>query len=374
MSLNNANVFNCSLTNYDNALRRYGKGVSTELNLIKLLYKYACYSPTEAGLNRLDSMISTIQMESPTICMDKLSGDFFYGLDGGGIPTGGPDPDDDDDPVIIIPNKNNPPTIDDYTINITEDISVKEDTSKLSPVPIYTLIHTMDVTEFLTNFNDVDGDSYSLLEIRTLPASLQLRINNDIVQVGDIINLRIYPSITADVGTSVDTGGTGGTGSNLTDTERYPVTIWKINSGDINETFTYRINDDNVQEPAWSSDAIITVLNSSSDNQAATTGDTLIKVDNNVTTVLVSTFFTDTDPAYSDPESDPLDSIRIDSISRANTGQYLYLGVAVTAGQVISKASLDGGDFTHIGTFDSDISTDSLEFSLRDSGSLIWVS
>jgi len=357
MSLNNANVFNCSLTNYDNALRRYGKGASTELNLIKLLYKYACYSPTEAGLNRLDSMISTIQMESPTICMDSLSGDFFYGLDGGGIPTG----EGDTEGPVVIPNENNAPTIDDYTINITEEINVKEDTSKLTPVPVYTLIHTMPVSEFLTNFNDVDGDSYSLLEVRTLPATLQLRINNDVVQVGDIINLRTYPEVPASATRTVDEAS-------------YPVTIWKITEGDINETFSYRINDDNTQEPAWSSDAIITVLNSSSTNSAATTGDAVFQVSNNTTTVLVSTFFTDTNPAYSDPESDPLDSVRIDAISSANTGQYLYLGIAVTPGQIINKASLDGGDFVHVGTFDSNISTDSLTFSLRDSGSLIWVS
>jgi len=404
MSKNNANVFNCSLTNHDSLLRLYGKAESKDLNLLKLLYKYACYSPTSAILNRLDGMVSAIQMGSTVVCMDNLNGDFYYGLDADGNPTNNfPDPDPDPNepsdpkPPDPTPVKNNPPTVSDNTLVIDENIRTNYDTSKKVPVPIYTKVYTFTKEDFLLNFADVDGDSFAKIVIRSIPTVLQLRYGNRLIQVSDEIDLRTYRNVPVDDPNIIDdTGGVTTPGidpngnpsgklaapdSNDVDDDstsrkaapQQYLELWKISDDEINDSMTYRVSDDNAQEPAWSIDTLITMPIAGVGNEPATTGDSVINVKNNVTTVLVSEYFTDTDPAYSDPESDPLDSIRVDSISGANTGQYLYLGVAVTRGQVISKAALDGGDFIHIGSADNSISTDSIQFSLRDAGSLIWV-
>ena len=79
MSPNNATVFNCSLKKYNQLLRVYGTGSLAELTLLKLIYKYACHSPTEKTLQRLDSMISYLQSSNETICIDTLEGNFFPG-------------------------------------------------------------------------------------------------------------------------------------------------------------------------------------------------------------------------------------------------------------------------------------------------------
>jgi len=334
MSPNNATVFNCSLKKYNQLLRVYGTGNLAELTLLKLIYKYACYSPTEATLTRLDSMISYLQSSNPTICIDTI-GDSLYG---GTFPE-----DPTEDPVDPIPDdKNNrPPTVDGKTINIDYTGSTSE------KGPQYTLMYTFSIADFTTNFADPDGDRPGNAVVSSLPAQGFLLYNGQEVSVGSLI---LNPAL-------------------LEYWIRFDNTV------EIDTSFTFSISDDNLNNPAWSSPATITLARDADvgDNQAATIGDNSIYADNNVTTVLVSTMFTDTNPAYADPENDPLDSIRIDRIGSKNQGVFQYNAGFLVEGQVISAADLDAGLLVHIGSSSNDLSSDTLEFSVRDTGSLIWV-
>lgn len=334
MSPNNATVFNCSLKKYNQLLRVYGTGNLAELTLLKLIYKYACYSPTEATLTRLDSMISYLQSSNPTICMDTI-GDSLYG---GIFPE---DPSEDPEDPIPDGKNNRPPTVDGKTINIDYNGKIP------SQGPQYTLMHSFSIADFTTNFSDPDGDSYGNAVVSSLPAQGFLLYNGQEVSSGSLI---LNPSL-------------------LEYWIRFDGTV------EIDTSFTFSISDDNIDNPAWSSEATITLARDADvgDNQAATIGDNSIYADNNVTTVLISSMFTDGNPAYSDPENDPLDSIRIDRIGSKNLGTFSYNGGVLSEGQVISAADLDAGLLIHIGASSNDISSDTLEFSVRDTGSLIWV-
>ena len=78
-------------------------------------------------------------------------------------------------------------------------------------------------------------------------------------------------------------------------------------------------------------------------------------------------------PPYNDPESDLIDAIRIDEISTANTGEYLYNDVAISEGQIITREDLVANLFKHVGPDTSSLSSDVINFSARDEGSQIWV-
>ena len=79
-------------------------------------------------------------------------------------------------------------------------------------------------------------------------------------------------------------------------------------------------------------------------------------------------------PPYNDPEGDLIDAIRIDEISTANLGQFLYNNIPVTAGQIITREDIAAGLFTHVAANQDDIYGDVFDFSARDEGSQQWVS
>ena len=77
MKPNNANVFICSVENYDKQLKYYGEGSLSEISLLKLLYKYAGFSPSYDCLNRIDAMISNLQQSDKNICTNMIAGQDF---------------------------------------------------------------------------------------------------------------------------------------------------------------------------------------------------------------------------------------------------------------------------------------------------------
>ena len=338
MSLNGATVFNCSLKKYNQLLRVYGTGSLAELTLLKLIYKYACHSPTEATLQRLDSMISYLQSSNDTICIDTLEGNFFPGGTGNN--------DNGDTPVITplepIPDSktNRAPTVDSKVIAITYPSGDLRE-------PQYTKLYTFSIADFTVNFADPDGDNYGNVLISTLPSQGFILYNGQEVTANTII---LDPSL---------------------------LEYWSLFNGqtEIAASFTFSISDDNLENPMYSTAATITLNRDADtgDNLQATVGDNAIYADNGVTTVLIPSMFTDGNPAYSDPENDPLDAIRIDRIGTNNSGAYNYNGVAVTIGQVITSTELSAGAFVHVGAITNDVSSDIIEFSVRDTGSLIWV-
>lgn len=117
----------------------------------------------------------------------------------------------------------------------------------------------------------------------------------------------------------------------------------------------------------------ITINSGSYMNQPPTAvGDNTISVTNRATTVFTLAMFTTaTTPAYSDPENDPVDALRVDTLPVDGT---LFLsGVPVTVGQIIPAASIVGGLFTHTAPNQDAIDTDTFNFSLRDTGSMTFV-
>ena len=109
-------------------------------------------------------------------------------------------------------------------------------------------------------------------------------------------------------------------------------------------------------------------------NLPPTIGDNTITVQKGVTTTLtINMFTTDTILAYSDPEGDLLDAMRIDRLHNTNTGIFYLEGTPVVNGTVITRAQLLAESFTHIGIDQNTFSTDGFEFSIRDEVNMTWV-
>ena len=336
MEPNNATVFLCSMKNFDKRMEFHGDASLAEIMLLKLIYKYACYSPTYEILNILDAKISQLQTSSKLICVNKIETGNFYPDYVDPFGTG-----ESSSSQVT----NSPPTVSDSTVNATKVINT-DYTTDIIPIPLLTEVHSFAKADFTNGFADSDGDSPGQdIIIVTLPSTGELRYNDIPVVANQII------------------------------TDPSDLKYFKIVNTAIVESFTFRISDDDTNNPAYSNVATINLNVVASANNSATIGDSTIYPDNNVTTVLtVAMFSSDLDPEYFDPEGDQLHSIRVDEVSTANQGQFLYLGLPVAIGQVISSASLSSGDFVHVGANINTITSDVINFSVRDAGSLTWVS
>jgi len=138
----------------------------------------------------------------------------------------------------------------------------------------------------------------------------------------------------------------------------------------------YRFKDDNIN-PLYSILNIIEINVIDSlviGNQPASVGDISLYPDNRVDTVITLTMLTSQlAPPYNDPEGDALDAIRIDEISTANLGSYFYNGSLIFEGLIIPSADILADLLEHRAADQDAISSDVFNFSVRDSGSLIWV-
>jgi len=138
------------------------------------------------------------------------------------------------------------------------------------------------------------------------------------------------------------------------------------------DTITYRVNDIN---NLYSNEANINIIGALiTTNNSATIGDIAVYSSNRfITTLTLEMFTSQLTPPYSDPEGDLIDAIRIDEISTANSGLFKLNGNAISEGIIISKQDLIDGIFTHSGPDADGLSSDVINFSARDAGSLIWV-
>lgn len=95
---------------------------------------------------------------------------------------------------------------------------------------------------------------------------------------------------------------------------------------------------------------------------------------NRAVLVLTSAMFTTlTTPVYSDPENDPAQAIRIDSLP--TNSAVLKLGSNnVTVGQIITMNTINGGSLKLEGPDLNALTTCSFNFSVRDTGSMQFVS
>lgn len=317
MTDNNANVFVSSMIRIDKRFKFYGSGSITNISLLKMIYKYACYADMYVTLQRLDAMVSILQQKDPDICMNTLNftGSRFF-------PEGSP--------AVNVPNnaRNTAPTISANTITVTETT------------------YAFAASEFLVGFYDAEGDGSGDIVIKTLPSAGTLKLSGIAVAAGQAITQANISSLTytRNVNTAYGT------------------------------SFTWSVYDNN-QNPMQSSPAIMTVtalFNSESTNTII--GDNTIYPANRATTTLtLAMFTTDTTDPYYDLEGDLLAAIRIDEISLENSGVFKISGTPVVVGDIITREQLLAGDFTHEGPDQDSVNSDVFAYSARDEGSLIWV-
>lgn len=317
MESKDARIFITSVGNITRRLEHYGEANTDQVHLLKLIYKYACYSPTYSCLQRLDSMVAELQRTSPFICLEKQAVTGYV------------------DTELIIPEV--PIGTDNGAPVLTGGAIAVEDPNEF---------YTFSYSSLLSGFVDDSGDPASNFVIKTLPAQGTLSYNG----VSVILNT-LYPDPALLVYTR------------------------DVNTG-YSSSFTYSAYDNDSQLPLESNTVTmnITVEAITILNQPATVGDRAQYQGNRATTVFtVADFTTAAIAPYFDPEANELDAIRIDEVSTANTGVYYYLGVVVVEGQVITKAELDAGAFYHAAPDANAITTDSFNASVRDTGSMIWV-
>lgn len=102
-------------------------------------------------------------------------------------------------------------------------------------------------------------------------------------------------------------------------------------------------------------------------------GDNTITVPNRaLTTLTVPMFTTGTTAPYADPENNPMDALRIDTLPV--DGILLYNSIPVILGQIISSSDIALGLFEFQSPNQNTINITNFNFSLRDTGSLIFVS
>jgi hypothetical protein len=322
MTEKDGRIFVTSVGKASKHLEYYGKANLEGLSLLRLIYKYSCYSTTYSTLQRLNSMVTTLQLTDPFICMEKQAlPAFISDFVAKGIveiKTSG----------VVLPNV--APTISSFAISLSDATNS---------------YNFSDLTS-LSSYSDPEGTSQSSFVVKSLPSTGTLFYNGSEVQLNSLLlspELLVYTR-----------EGTGG----------------------YSTSFTISAYDNDLQVPLESNVATISVgvIQVAVENEPATVGDTNIYGENRITTVFSSADFTTRAvAAYSDPEGDALDAIKILDISSINGGIYYYLGSVVIVGQVITKAELDSGSFYHESADSNAITTDTISVAIRDTGSMEWV-
>tara|TARA_R110002049_G_scaffold198431_1_gene368424 strand:+ start:791 stop:1744 length:954 start_codon:yes stop_codon:yes gene_type:complete len=316
MENKNAKIFVSSVSNYSKRLEHYGDANLENISLLKLIYKYACYSTTYAQLQRLNSMVISLQMNDPLICIESQASRGYV------------------DPNLVVPvfsigdDTNSAPTI------LDGDVEVENAT------------YTFSESDMFSGYSDPNGDPRGNFTIKSLPLLGSLTYNGSAVTINTLYQ---DPSLL----------------------------VFERNSNNAStDSFNYSVFDNNSQLPLESNTATISIdiLEIQDTNQPATVGDRARYSGNRATTVFGSAdFTTEAIAPYFDPEGNELDAIRIEEVSDANTGIYYYFGNPVSAGQVITKSELDLGALYHVAPDENAITTDSFRVSVRDTGSMIWV-
>ena len=319
MEEKNAKIFVSSVKNITDKLEVYGNVDLSKIFLLKLIYKYSCYATTYATLQRLDKMVAYLQRTSKDICSEYTASQRMVSESIIGVVD------------IVTGVVNNAPTI-------------SPNSATLDSI---TTVFTFVSNQIYSSFSDPDGNSPGNFVIKVLPTTGTLQYNG--------------------VNVSIDTLYSDPT----------KLTYTRAGTSGYSDTFSWAVFDNDTQLPLESNTVVmsITVTAFANSNEPATVGDRVQYAGNRVTTVFtVADFTTQTIAPYFDPEANDLDAIRIDEVSTANSGVYYYYDAPVVEGQIITAAELAAGAFYHIGADANGIVTDSFNASVRDTGSMIWVS
>lgn len=217
--------------------------------------------------------------------------------------------------------------------------------------------YNFKVNDFFFSYFDQENDPYKYLMIypSTDISKIKIKYNGTEVTNNLVINVE---------------------GMNLEDELNLQIERIDNSIFPINIYSNFRVSDNPVNY-LYSQIYNISVLASSSlnqQNQPPVLGDNTIYVDNRAITELTLAMFTSQlTPPYNDPEGDLIDAIKIDEISTANEGVFLFNDLPVQVGDIITREDLEAGLFVHEGPNQDTISSDVINFSARDEGSLIWV-
>jgi hypothetical protein len=318
MENKNAKVYVASVVNISKRLRYYGDANIDKISLLKLIYKYACYSTTYSTLQRLDKMVAELQRTSPYICSEKQA---EKGVDYTNIVS----------VVEIGVDSNTAPTITDSAISVDDDV--------------YT--YTFSYADLFSGYADTNGDALGNFVIKSLPSAGTLQYDGS-----DAVVETLYSDVTL-------------------------LTYVRNGTGAYGEDFTYSAYDNDSQLPLESNTATCTatVVSITITNSDPYVGDRTMYAENEGTTVFSSSdFTTDTIDPYSDAEGDQLAAIKILEISEANTGTYYFFGTELAVGQEITKVELDSGALYHVGPDVGSVSTDSFRCAAKaDNANADWV-
>lgn len=290
---------------------------------------------------------------------------------------------------------NSPPTVDDKVIDLNGAFS-----------------YNLKVSDFTNNYNDPDGDPY--YKVIVYPNEVTVSDNPKLYYL-ELVNTNESPRSAPNSGggligsvpdndsdhSSIFNPTLGGnSGIDNIEPRWMPLTAEKEilvrdvinfkymqnpvgsrhspvdeNIEEVDFGFIFRISDISMHGSLYSGLAQISFINSKyQDNLPPTIGDVTITVDNRaVTTIELEMILGFMGPPYNDPEGDPIESIRIDSISINNKGRLLFDGNEVTEGLIMSRTDIAEGLLVHIGPDSNAITNDTFNFSVRDVGSMTWV-
>lgn len=317
MEAKNSELYLATVKNVTKRLEFYGDVRLANVSLLKLILTYACYSQKQSTLQRLNSMLMHLQRTDKLIPMEiRAEVSFVEG---------------DDEEIT--------------EVDVTSKVPNLNQTSVIAGE---VLVHTFTAAQIYAGFSDPDGYSPGDFELMSLPSdgNSYLQYNGQSVSIGVI-----YTDPTL-----------------LTLTTRSGFTSL------ITSTFSRRVYNNNLDLKLYSNtqDIVTTFTEIIPENLPPTVGNLVpLNVDNRAETTITLEML---NAKYSDPENDPIDSIRIDSIDSNNQGVFKLLGVDVTVNQIISAADIGSGFFVHDSADVNSITTDSIEISVRDTINGEWVS
>lgn len=320
MKNKDAKIFVISMKNTSKELEYYGTSNINNINLLKLIYKYAGYFTDYAYLQAVDKMVNYLQRSDRRICMEfTYTKGYSYEYNTVDV--------SDESPTNIAP------TLSDLSLTVDESGN--------------NLVITYD--NMYGGYSDPEGTDPGAIIIKTIPANGTLYLDGSEISAGE--------TIAYDASLEIEYA--------------------RNSSSAYSTSFTYSVYDTDTQVPLESNTATasLTIEEYVAENEAPTIGDLTLYADNRaIVTITVNDILYNADPSYSDPEGNQLDAIRIDVISTSNAGTYYYYGTEITVNAIITYDDLVAGAFTYSAPDLNSIQTDIIEVSIRDTVNLEWVS
>lgn len=211
--------------------------------------------------------------------------------------------------------------------------------------------YVFTLADFTTNttpvYTDPEGDPVLSLRVESVPATGELQLSGSPVSIGNEITAT---SISGGLFTYVPSGV-------IAYMETFDYTLADTGS------LTYSLDTGTITADV----ALVT-------NQPPTAvGDNDVTINYATTRIFTrADFTTDTTPAYSDPEGDPADLLRITLLP--GQGEIRLNNVPIVLNQVINFSDIDSGFLTYVSdAADLDGYSVSFEFEIADSGSGMFV-